>query len=444
MMKRIYTLSAAFMIAAAVSAQTVDTVSTTAGYAQDVFYSLPNGIVKSEPKENWDLAFQIGGQTDFSILANTQGIGRVYQSPLATAAGSWDPATAPALTAIDTTDLTAVWQRLDNDPTNWDLGALSINSEAGGVWQDVGWGYYDMQGDITGETHLTYGDSIFVIKTAAGNWKQFYINKFKNGQYIFTYADLDGSNQVTDTLAKGDYTGKNFAYYSLDNSTALDREPLSTNWNLLFTKYITFDYPGAEGTPQSVTGVLTNTKTEAVKAYPVDVTSDDFSTLTFSADKNIIGHAWKSLNYETFQYDVADSTVYYVTNAVNTDTTNIYKIVFLEFGGTANGNYIFSKKLVGSVVATGINDLAANFTALDIYPNPAQNNVNVVYNYTDNKPLNTVVNVYDLSGRLSLQQTIEVKNGLNKETLNISSLERGVYIVTFPELGNKAQKLIVQ
>lgn len=451
-MKRILLSTVATIYTVSMFSQVVvDTVSTISNYANDVFYSLPNGIVSSVPKDNWDLAFQIGGQQDMSILANTQGTGRVYQSPLATASGSWDVATAPALTSLDTTGISS-WQRLDNDPTDWNIGALNVNQMADGNWQDLGWGFYDFDGSATGVQHLIFGDSIFVIKTGTGEWKQFYVNKFSGGKFIFTFADLNGSNQVTDTISKADYADKNFAYYSLSTATASDREPVDTTWELLFTKYITFDYPGGVGTPQSVSGLLQNAGIEAVKAYPVDTETVNYEdyTSSFVADKNAIGYDWKSLNYQTFLYDVADSTVYFVKRA----NGDIWKLIFTGFGGSSTGNYIFNKELVYTYVdttsnpidttTTGIRNVSDNFTALEMYPNPSQNFVNLVYDFNDSRPLNTTLNIFDLSGRLVFSQVIAIEKGLHKETLNISSLEAGMYSVSLSNVSEKTHKLIVQ
>lgn len=423
-MRKIFTVSAAIIFAASASAQTVDTVSVSAGYVNDIFYSLPNGIVKSEPKDNWDIAFEIGGQTDLSILANTQGTTKAYQSPFTIA--EW--------ATVDTAGLATSWQRLDNDPTTWSVGALNSNIEAAG-WQDMGWGIYDGEG-VNGPPHAINGDSIFVVKTSSGAWKKLRINRFSAGKYSFTYADLDGSNEVNDTVAKADYASKNFAYYSLDNSTELDREPASADWDLLFTKYVVIFYT-PEPFYQSATGVLQNKGAEAVKVYPTDIATEEYSALTFAPEINTIGYDWKS-HVGGGVYETADSTVYFVkqTNGA------IWKIVFTGFGGSADGNYIFTKKLL--LEATGINDLTNNFTALEVYPNPASNNVNLVYNYTDSKTFNTVVNVMDLTGRLALQKEITVQSGLNKEIMNVSNLERGIYLISFPEFGNKTQKLIVE
>lgn len=425
-MKKIYTLAAALLMTAGLSAQTADTVSVSAAYVNDVYYSFQNGIVNTLPKDNWDIAFEINGGQNASILANTQGTGRVYQSPFTV--DEWD--------FVDTTGLTASWQRLDNAPDSWSLGAYNSNPDGN---FDLGWGQYDMDGNF-GPAHAVNGDSVFVVKTVSGSWKKLRIDRLYSSKYSFTYANLDGSNEVKDTIVKADYSNKNFAYYSLGNAAELDREPNTTDWDVLFTKYVVFfDYPDPQFQYQSVTGLLQNKEVEAVKAYPVnDLSTEDYSSWTFGSATNTIGYDWKSYDYDNDLYNIADSTVYFVKTA----NLDVWKIVFTGFGGSANGNYIFTKKKLDEP-SSGISELANNFTTLEVYPNPAKNFVNIIYNYTDSKTFNTTVNVMDLAGRLVLQKEISVQSGLNKETLNIASLERGVYVVTFPELG-KTQKLIIE
>ena len=39
-----------------------------------------------------------------------------------------------------------------------------------------------------------------------------------NQQFIFTYANVDGSNEITDTINQGDFINKGYAYYSIDQA----------------------------------------------------------------------------------------------------------------------------------------------------------------------------------------------------------------------------------
>lgn len=75
-----------------------------------------------------------------------------------------------------------------------------------------------------------------------------------------------------------------------------------------------------------------------------------------------------------------------------------------------------------------------------LYPNPARNVVNLQWQSTSTV---TAITVYDLQGRTILQQTVTSKT--EKTVLNISSLSRGVYIVTVSDgLKSGRRKLAVE
>jgi hypothetical protein len=331
-MNKIFTMMASISLATSLHAQVVqDSTVTGPSYTNDVFYSLPNSTVRTEPRDNWDLGFEVNGQTA-SVLVNTQGNTRVYQTPYAIA--DW--------ASVDTAGMTA-WQRLDNSPENWSAGALNTNKGAAGGF-DLGWGMYDLNG-ANGPAHAINGDSIFVIRLNSGV-KKFKVNRLFGGQYSFTWADLNGQNEFTDTVSNANYAGKNFGYYSLSNNVALDREPLASDWDLLFTRYITYDYSFAVGDPQSVTGVLLNKNTKAVKISGVhdnDLVWENYLD-SFKTQKNVLGHNWKAVNLSPPPtWHIEDSLTFLVRRATNGE---IWKVVFTGFGGSGSGKYFFNKELL--------------------------------------------------------------------------------------------------
>lgn len=389
---------------------TTDTVSTEASYANQVWYSLPNDEQGSTPKDNWDVAFEISGYAA-SVLANTQKGLAVYQSPYAIA--QWS--------SVDTTGI-ATWKVLENGETSWSEGALNTNPDNN---YDLGWGVYDMN------THSVTGDSIYVIHLANGGWKKFKINSLANSAYSFTWADIDGQNEQTASLAKSGYTGKNFGYYSLENNAALDREPATADWDITFTKYMTVIYTPAP-TLYGVTGVLLNKGVTGIKASGVDVASVDYNNFTFQTDINTIGYNWKSF---AGTWTIEDSLAFFVKRS----NGDIWKLIFTGFGGSSTGNYIFSKEQVYTAT-TGIQETDA-ITTLGIYPNPAHNTVNIVFNNNRSDNNSTGLTIYDLSGRVVMQQSFNAIGGLNNEVVDVTGLNTGIYLLN---VGGKTSKLIVE
>ena len=90
---------------------------------------------------------------------------------------------------------------------------------------------------------------------------------------------------------------------------------------------------------------------------------------------------------------------------------------------------------LGLGTASSINELIAQTT--EIYPNPANNVLNIV-SYTVGIEK---INIYNVNGQLVLNK--EVNN--NQKTLNISSLESGIYIIDIlSENTSVKRKLIIE
>ena len=89
-------------------AQMSDSVSTGPSNANDVYYSFANGIIKSQPNNDWDLAFEISGFTA-SILANHVKGMVVWQSPYSYS--NWS--------TFDTTGY-KTWKKMYNSPHRWE------------------------------------------------------------------------------------------------------------------------------------------------------------------------------------------------------------------------------------------------------------------------------------------------------------------------------------
>lgn len=393
----------------------IDTVSLGAGYANQIWYSLQNDEQGSAPKNNWDIAFDVS-EFGSSIHINSVIGTMLWKYPTADTSG-WS--------TLDTTGL-STWPKLYNSDTSWSVGAFDIGKVTTNPF-DLGWGIYNPI------THIVTGDSLFVIKLANGSYKKLWIEALANGAYTFKYADINGANLQNASLLKATYTGKNFAYYSLQTNTALDREPLSADWDLTFTHYTTF-IPSA----YTVAGILNNKGIATAHVEPIanPNTYTNWSSQTFNTAINEIGYDWKTF---TSSWEVDDSLVYFV----KTSAGDIWKIIPIGFGGSANGNYIFSKEKLSTV---GINNITENTQAvISIYPNPSSGgNATVIYNF-ENLVSSAVLNVYDLSGKNIYSEKLNNNIGLHTYNLNTSIFNSGMYIVTVEFEGNRIQqKLIIQ
>jgi len=409
-----------------------DTVSVGAGYANQNYYQLSSGNEHTAPKNEWDIAFQTSGSMGYAISINSYSGAALYSYPHASAS-----ATNWAVT-FDTAGL-STWPKMYNSENTWSWGAFNQGADVSNQF-DLGWGVYDMT------THFVTGDSMFVVKLTNGNFKKLWVKNLANGVYNFVYANLDGTSEQTVALNKSTYATKNFGYYSLVNNAPVDHEPVAnTAWDLVFTQY-TGDLGG--GYMSTATGILANNGVLTAKVEQVaDVENfDDYESQTYSPDINVIGWNWKTYDMGAGVYTVNDSTVFFV----QAKDSAIWKVVMTGFGGSTNGNFIFSKEKLKSAPVTpppptGIKELSSVAT-LSLYPNPVAKgtDLNVVINLMQG---NSTVNLtmYDITGKQVFKTKVNNQAGLKALAVPTSGLRAGLYVVALDVNGSSAiQKVSIQ
>ncbi len=414
-MKKTLLLLSAALITAVGQAQTSVTVSTQPQNAEQVWYSLQNGEVGSAALDEWDLAFEITGMNG-SIRVNTAKGLTVYETPAAIT--DW-----ASVNSVDT----ANWTMIQNSDTSFSIGALNHGNNLGTpTGFNLGWGNYNIS------THVVMGSKIYAIGLADGtSWIKLRINSLTNGVYSFTYANLDGTNSHDAELLTTDFTGKNFGYYSFSTNATMDREPLTANWDLLFTKYI-----GFVPIPYPVDGVLLNKTVTALQVNGVPTASATWTNDPFNANTDVIGYDWKHYDFGANTYVIATDTTYFVKDI----TGNIWKIVFSAYGGSATGDMTFNQEMVS---ATGINEVAAHQGTLITYPNPVTNGQAQLI--MDVPAHDGVMHVMNMAGQQMLQQQWSGLNGLSTRTLDVSGLAKGVYILRFDAANSSTTgKLVIE
>lgn len=419
-MKRLIPISFFFFLALFTHAQITETVSIGSGYANQVWYSLDQGETGTAPKDNWDFAFEANGFTTSIRMNGVVGHSMwLYPNGDTT---SWNN--------IDTSGI-GNWNAVYNSDSTWGVGAFNRPADPADAL-DLGWGTYNMI------THHVTGNRVFILETGSGTWKKLWILKLASGTYSFRIANLDGTNQIDRTLDKTNYNGKNFAYYSITDDQNLDREPIHSDWDLLFSQYPAV-IPGFG--PYPSTGILLNSGLEAAKVYPVndpDLHTD--TTGNYQPYLNTIGHNWKSYNFGSNSWDIADSTVYLVKDQGG----NIWRLVMKGFGGSATGDYIFSKeKLYNNATGVAANDATQHF--LSIFPNPAVNgNISVSFDLTTESSSATL-RLLNLQGQTLWQEPIAKANGLQTNTYNFDQLASGMYFISLETTtGTTTKRLIVR
>ncbi len=394
----------------------IDTVIVGNGYANNIWYSLQNDNVASQPFNNWDIALapSVNPNTGLASAALFN-----YKSGTLYAIPGSNPAN---FNTVDTAGMVAAGPLYNSDLT-WATGAFNNTPSLGSF--DYGWGTYDMN------THSGIAaNRVFVIKYTNGSYKKLVIDLSFSDGYTLKFANLDNTGLETQTIALTPYADKNFVYFSLTANAIVDREPAAAAWDLTFLQYTT-DLGG--GTMYPVAGILHNHGVEIAKVHPVNTpaTFMDWSTQTFSEDINTIGYNWK--NSGMSGVTIEDSTVFFVKAM----TGDLWKVIMTGFisGASGNGSYIFSKQKISTA---SVNELEENVTMV-VYPNPAKENVSLVI---DNKATSTVA-IYNVLG--ALVYTAEVSNGLQTVNVPVAEFNNGIYHVVCTSNGKTAsQKLMVQ
>ena len=258
-------LTIALLYTVTLIGQTTDIVTMGSGYIDQSFYSLSNGEVATANNTNWDIAFSLNALSATVRINGGMGTS-LYKVPNVDVSGWAD---------VDTLGL-STWSQLINSELSWNDGAFNTNSEN----MNYGWGNYDII------THVVVGDAVFIVNSIDGEWKKLMIEELDDGVFNFKYANLDSSDEIVTSIDRSEYEDKNFVYYSLSSHMVMDREPLISDWDLTFTKYITTLSPGVY---YSVSGALANNNIEIAEVNDLSnpFTYSDYASHGFLSDMNL-------------------------------------------------------------------------------------------------------------------------------------------------------------
>lgn len=412
MRKSILSLASLMMLSATVSAQQVEgEVTMGANYVNNVFYNLETQDEHVVANNVWDLAFYRDNAMDTGIKINEAKGWALYEAGQIT-----DYAT------IDVADA-ASWSQLFNPSTDYTKGAFDQGSA------DYGWGNYN-------PNHHVSGAVAFVMKKGAEGEEEYVKIKIEDyfGAYTFTYAEWDGTawgEDVEEVVANGS-ADSYFNFYAFDTQDVVTVEPGKAEWDLLFTKYTDTYVHGEMTTPnQVVTGVLSNPNIKIAKTTEAEANVADLS-----GDMNVIGAAdWKYLDGWSW---AVDSDINYFIKRNNADV--VYKVNFTEFEGQSTGVVRF---MIDNEATLSVEQVAEG-VSFNVYPNPTTDKrVQVVYDITATNAAQNEITIYALNGAVVYRAGAESQTGFYTQTLDLSQLTAGVYILEFKSGNQASTKKIV-
>ncbi len=415
-------------------------VPAPGSYPQDVYYSFKNSTQKVDSNRNWHLAFEMTGYaqgTSVSVLANFAQTGIRVWSLNKQASTSFT-----TLSAADTVGKTSDDRALYNGPRSWYFGALNRTVAAGSLF-DYGWGVYDQF------SHNVEGDSLFLLKLGSATYK-IWIQSYRAGfapnydsmRYTFRIASWDNSIDRTVTINRSPVYGtRNFAYYNILTDTWRDREPATSTWDVVFTRYGDTAYAGNIPAVYPVTGVLSNKGCEVAKVQGLTPDTNVVASRAYSIRTDMIGDDWK--------YTVGNPPINFALDTVSyfiksKSSMEYYLLQFTRFDGQSTGKAVFRKKLLGVVTPTSVGATQAAATPFfTLAPNPASNNAQLMLDVAE-AASGTIV-VADFSGRSVQRFPAQFAKGMNGFQISTASLPAGTYVVTaFGGAWKASAKLVVQ
>lgn len=272
------------------------TVDMGNDYANQIYFSLTNGIIKTNEYSIWDIAFTNNGAAEI-WMNNGKNI-LIY--------------------ATDHTQFNAITSVAGLDNKQW------MYDDNSGVSGKSGIG-------ILTATHL---NKVFIVKVSNDNYYKFILKSFNEEQYILSIAGLKETTGKDIVITKDEQY--NFTYVNFATAGTVDVEPKKNEWDILFTRYRHI-YKGYndDGTDflYLVTGVLSNPYNTMSAGDSVifrnfqTFTMDSVSSMNLNANLDNIGFNWKKVDIQTGNYKVNEKMVYVIK-----DQNEIYwKLHFYSF-----------------------------------------------------------------------------------------------------------------
>ena len=167
----------------------------------------------------------------------------------------------------------------------------------------------------------------------------------------------------------------------------------------------------------------------------------------FSSSITVIGHDWKELNFDTFEYEMIENRVYFVQRfelqEVNGETVDVpvgelYKLVFKGFVGGE-----FTYELADPQLS--VNETNYDNSKFAVYPNVISKSEALSLVYAGNEFGQANLNIYSSTGAMVHTQRVNLSQNLQISNIKTTDFNSGVYFVRIQK-GNSiyTQKFVVR
>ena len=409
-MRFYFTFSIVFGFYLLGQSQDYQVISCGAGYNKQSYIKLFEGSQKQVANDAWDLAFTAFGYQDAGIFINESSGSSMGQNLPQTELYDAKVSDFNATIILDSIQA----NKYLNSEASWSYGAFNEARVAANPF-DFGWGKY------VPAAQRVEGDRVYVLKLRNGNYKKIKIESLIGTTYTFKYSNLDGTDVVTKTINKAPVNANKLVYFSFTTNDVVDIIPVG-GYDLFYGRYISLarDPNGTVEQQYNVTGILSGPGVQVAAAKGIDpntVSLQDYAD-KFSTKTDVIGYDWKTLVGTSWAL-AADQAFF-----VKTSDKRVWKIVIIDFEGSATGNAALIKTDLG---------ISSNKELLDvetsISPNPADDQIFISLDTKDILAKDLNVDVIDHTGKYIYSNNMEGISGFNVLTINTSDWNKGLYLV---------------
>lgn len=136
---------------------------------------------------------------------------------------------------------------------------------------------------------------------------------------------------------------------------------------------------------------------------------------------------WRLNDEKTLPAIKADNTVDNVEKIeVKNPSNDFYTVTVSHKGNLVGGSQDFSL-IISGIEENTLNVVESNFKSLNVWPNPINDMVNVAFESESDESI--ILEIYDILGKLQLVKKMDGKNASNYTSVNVESLEKGIYLI---------------
>lgn len=185
----------------------------------------------------------------------------------------------------------------------------------------------------------------------------------------------------------------------------------------------------------------------ASQAYTYSASPNGDTEYHHVARKMLPSPTGTAINNPAVNTDIAFSQSYeFTVGSVAQGNFNLWddKIEVVAFLQDPTDNYIVQAGLLPVTLISNVSELPSSVKGMSLYPNPASESANLVFNLIENADVNVSV-INALGQTVYVSESNNFTSGQNIITLPINNLSKGIYFVNVNVNGERAtRKLIVE